>query len=159
MALKSGIFAGILALILAFISKIPIFPPENWAMDFKIFSLNNIDFYFWGYLIDGEAAFTATIGAIPESLISISVWLMIFLIGLNSIMASTSKAKLNNSRKLFNINILLSMLILIVFGTIIIFLITEEITSFFNIIGFGYYFTIIILILNIIALKNLKKEF
>ncbi|MEE9379347.1 MAG: hypothetical protein V3V33_15085 [Candidatus Lokiarchaeia archaeon] len=157
MAIKSGIFAGILALILAFIAEIPIYPPENLIMSFKIFSSENIDFYFWGYILNGGTTVTTLIGLIPESFISLCIWLMIFFIGVSSIMASTKKAKFSNSLKLFKINILLSSLILIIFGVIILFLVLVNITFFFNVVGFGYYLTIIILILNIFALKSLKK--
>lgn len=157
MVIKSGIFAGILALILTFIAEIPIYPPEDLILSFKLFASENIDFYFWGYKIDNGVIITTLIGSIPESFISLCLWLIIFLIGVSSIMASTKKAKLNNSLKLFKINILLSSLILIVFGLIIFFIILVNITSFLNVVGFGYYFIIIILILNIIALKKLNK--
>ena len=158
MAIKSGIFAGILALILAFIAEIPIYPPENLILSFKIFAFENIDFYFWGYILNGGTIITTLIGTIPESFISLCIWLMIFLVGVSSIMASTKKAKFNNSLKLFKINILLSSLILIIFGIIIFFLVLVNIALFFNVIGFGYYFTLIILILNLFALRSLKKK-
>jgi len=158
MTIKSGIFAGILALIVAFMSEIPIYPPENWVISFRILAFDNIEIFFWGYLIDGIIPVTTVWGYIPEALISVCLWLIIFFIGLSSILASTTKAKVNNSLKLFKINILLLSIILIVFGIIIFFLLLEDIVSFFNVIGFGYYFIIVILILNIIALKNLKKE-
>lgn len=158
MTIKSGIFAGILSLLLAFIAKIPLYPPENWALTFRIFSLDNLEFYFWGYLVDGNIAFTSVVGVIPEAIISVCVWLMICYIGLSSIFASTNEAKATNSIKLFQINILLLSIILLVFGIIIFFILLENFALFFNVIGFGYYFIIIVLILNIIALKNLKKE-
>ncbi|MBA7680863.1 hypothetical protein ES703_89184 [subsurface metagenome] len=158
MAIKSGIFAGILALIIAFIAEIPIYPPENLIMSFKIFASENINFYFWGYILNGGTIITTLIGLIPESFISLCIWLMIFFIGVSSIMASTKKSKFNNSLKLFKINILLSSLILIIFGIIIFFLVLVNIAFFLNVIGFGYYFTIIILILNLFALRSLKKE-
>ena len=157
MAIKSGIFAGILALIITFIAEIPIYLPEDLILSFKLFASENIDFYFWGYIIDGGTIITTLIGSILESFISLCLWLIIFFIGVSSIMASTKKAKLNNSLKLFKINILLSSLILIIFGIIIFFLVLVNIASFFNVVGFGYYFVIIILILNIFALKSLKK--
>ncbi|NVM34659.1 MAG: hypothetical protein HWN81_03625 [Candidatus Lokiarchaeota archaeon] len=158
MAIKSGIIAGIIALILTFIAEIPIYPPEDLILRFKIFASENIDFYFWGYIIDGGVIITTLIGSIPESFISLCLWFIIFFIGVSSIMASTRKAKLNNSLKLFKINILLSSIILIIYGLIIFFIILVNIASFLNVVGFGYYFTIIILILNIIALKKLNKE-
>ena len=158
MAINSGIFAGIFALILAFIAELPIYPPENLIMSFKIFASENIDFYFWGYILNGGTIVTTLIGLIPESFISLCIWLMIFFIGISSIMASTMKAKFKNSLKLFKINILLSSLILIIFGIIIFFLVLVNIASFLNVVGFGYYFTIIILISNIFALKSLKKS-
>ncbi len=158
MALKTGIIAGIIALLLAFIAEIPIYPPNNWILDFKVFSFENTDFYLWGYLRSGDVAFTSIFGIIPESFISISIWLIIFIIGLNSIFAATTKAKFNNSLKIFKINILLTILLLTIYGIIIYFLILDDINSIFNVIGFGYYFTVFILILNIFALKYLKKD-
>ena len=157
MSLKSGIFAGIIAYIVAFIYEIPIYPPENWVIDFKIFTFKNADFYFWGYVTNENIVLTSIIGFLPESLISIIIWLMVFYIGLSSIMASTSKAKSVNSLKLFKINILLLILLLSIFGIIIVILILEDLNSLFNIIGLGYYLTITVLILNIIALKKAKK--
>lgn len=157
MALKSGIFAGIIAYIIAFVAEIPIYPPENWVINFKLFSLNNTVFYYWGYTIKGQGVFTSLLGSFPESLISVFVWLFVFIIGLNSIMASTSKANVNNSLKLFRLNILLLILLLSIFGWIIVILILEDFRSFFDIIGLGYYLTISVLILNIIALKKAKK--
>ena len=158
MVIKTGIFGGITALILAFIAEIPIYPPNDLVLSFKIFSFDDTDFYFWGYLINNAAAFTSTLGFIPESLISVSIWLIIFLIGLNSIFASTKKAKFDNSLKLFKINILLSVLFLTIYGIIIFFLIIADINSIFNVIGFGYYFIILVLILNVLALRTLKKK-
>jgi len=66
MALKSGIFAGILAFINAFIAEIPIYPPENWFINFKLFALNKTNFYYWGYTTNGHGIFTPLLGAIPE---------------------------------------------------------------------------------------------
>jgi len=72
-------------------------------------------------------------------------------------MASTSKANLNNSLKLFKLNILLLILILIIFSWMGVTLILEDLDSLFDIIGLGYYLTISILILNIIAVKKVKN--
>ncbi len=157
MALKSGIFAGIIAFIIAFIAEFPIYPPENWVINFKLFSLHKTNFYYWGYTTNGHGVFTPLLGSIPECLISVCFWSFIFIIGLNSIMASTSKANLNNSLKLFKLNILLLILILIIFSWIAVTLILEDFSSFFDIIGLGYYLTISVLILNIIAVKKVKK--
>jgi len=157
MAIKKGIFAGIIALFLAFIAVIPIYPPNSWVLSFKIFSFENTDFYFWGYVINGSQAVTTTLGFLPESLISVSLWLIILLIGVSSIMASTKKATFNNSLKLFKINILMSVLFLTLFSLIIFFIGLNDPSSILNVIGFGYYFIIVILILNIFALKTLKK--
>jgi hypothetical protein len=158
MVIKSGVFAGIFALILAFIAEIPIYPPNDLIISLKIFSFNDTDFYYWGYILNNGMAFTSTLGFVPESLISVSIWLILILIGLNSIFASTKKALINNSLKLFKINILLTVLFLTVFGIIIFFLILTDISSGLNVIGVGYYFIILILILNILALRTLKKK-
>ena len=72
-------------------------------------------------------------------------------------MASTSKANLNNSLKLFKLNILLLILILIIFSWMGVTLILEDLDSLFDIIGLCYYLTISILILNIIAVKKVKN--
>ncbi len=158
MTIKSGIIAGIFALLLAFLAKIPIYPPENLALSFNIFAIDNLEYFFWGYLINGNIAYTAVGGSISEVIISACVWLMIFYIGLSSIFASTSKAKINNSIKLFQINILLLSIILLVFGIIIFFILLENFALFLYVIGFGYYFVIMILILNVAALKILKQD-
>ena len=158
MIIKKGIIAGIIALMVAFIAEIPIFPPNNLVLNLKIFSFESTDFYIWGYITYSGSAFTSTIGFIPESLISITVWLMLIMIGLNSIMASTKKAKFNNSLKLFKINILISVLFLTIYSLVIFFLVFDNFTIILNVIGFGYYFIILILILNILALKRLKKK-
>ena len=158
MTLKSGILAGILALLLAFIAEIPLYPPENWALNFKIFSINNLEFYFWGYIIDGNIAFTSVGGTLSEVIISACIWFMIFYIGISSIFASSKEAKQYNSIKLFQINILLLSITLLIFGIIIFFIVLENLALFLTIIGFGYYFVIIILVLNILALKNLRKK-
>ena len=47
MVIKTGVFAGIIALILAFIAEIPIYLPNDLVLSFKIFSFDNTDFYFW----------------------------------------------------------------------------------------------------------------
>ncbi len=44
MAIKTGITAGVIALILAFIAEIPIFPPNNLVLNLKIFSFESTDF-------------------------------------------------------------------------------------------------------------------
>jgi len=161
MARKTGIFAGIMAFILAFIHEIPIFPPGNFLLNFHIFTLDNVYYYYWGYVINGTTGYSS-IALLPiENLFALLIWLMIFLIGLISIMASTTKARFSNSIKLYKISILLILLLLSIFGIIIIFSILEEllvdIFVFLNVFGLGYYMLIIILILNIIALKKLKK--
>lgn len=154
----SGIVAGVIALILALLYQIPIYPPNYWALDFKIFSSENTYFYFWGYVIDGKIASTSLIGQIPESLTSILIWLMIFFVGLSSILASSKKSKKVNSLRIFRINILFLTLILSIFGMIIIVLLIEDLSLILNIIGLGYYLIILILVLNIVSLKQLKKE-
>ena len=158
MGKKSGIIAGVIALILVLLYQIPIYPPNYWAIDFKLFSSQNTSFYFWGYVIDGKVAFITLIGQIPESLTSILIWLMIFFVGLSSIMASTKKSKKKNSLRIFRINILFLTLILSIYGVIIIFLLIEDISIILDVIGLSYYLTILILVLNIVSLKQLKKE-
>ncbi|MFX0001269.1 MAG: hypothetical protein ACFE9Q_12035 [Candidatus Hodarchaeota archaeon] len=156
--IKIGIIAGIFALLLAFIAKIPIYPPENLVLSFNIFTIDNLEYFFWGYLVNGTTAYTAVGGSISEVIISTSIWLMIFYIGLSSIFASTNKAKLHNSIKLFKINILLLSIILLIFGIIIFFILLVDFALFLYVIGFGYYFIIIILILNVTSLKILKQD-
>ncbi|MFX1570775.1 MAG: hypothetical protein ACFFCV_20750 [Promethearchaeota archaeon] len=157
MTIKSGIVAGIFTLILSFVAKIPIYPPENLELSFSIFILNNLECYSWGYLINGNMAYTAVGGNISEVIISAGIWIMFFYIGICSIFASTNKVKLSNSIKLFQINILLLSIILLIFGIIIFFILLMNFALFLYVVGFGYYFTIMILLLNIIALKTLKK--
>jgi len=157
MSRKSGIVAGIIAIILAIISKIPIFPPENWIIDFKIFASGNINFYFWGYTIN-EIGYSSMLLQLPENLLPIVLWGFIVLIGLNSILASLTKSKRENALLLYRINLIMVILILIIFGINIILLSLPDFITIFTNTGLGYYLTIIILVLNLIALKSLKKE-
>jgi hypothetical protein len=158
MVVKIGMIAGIFALLLAFMAKIPIYPPGNIALSFNIFSIDNLEFYFWGYLINGNIAYTAIGCTISEVMVSTFVWLMIFYIGLSSIFASTSKAKVNNSIKLFQINILLLSITLLIFGIVIFFILLENFGLFFYVVGFGYYFILMILLLDLTALKIIQHE-
>lgn len=152
----SGIIAGVISVILAIISKIPIFPPENWELDFKIFSVDNVKIYFWGYTVN-DNGFSSVNLQPPENIIAVILFLIIILIGLNSIMASFTKSNVNHSLKLYRVNIILTIFILVIFGINIIILSIPNFVNFFSIIGLGYYLTILILILNFITIKSLKK--
>lgn len=158
MARKTGIFGGFIALLLAFVYEIPLYPPENWALNLRIFRLDNIDYYFWGYVYRNQAHTSIT--ARPwENLVALSLWIIILLIGLILIMASTTKAKPTNSLKLCKVSIVLVILLLFIYTSIIVLTGLSTIGQLFlNVLGLGYYLMILILILNIIALKKISKE-
>lgn len=157
MARKTGIIAGILALILAFISEIPIFPPENLFIDLYIFLIDNVRHYYWGYVFKNKG-YTLIKLPSPENLVALSIWILILLIGINSIMASTTKANILKSAKLYKVNIILSLAFLFIFGFIAVLIIYPDIMEILYILGYGYYLTVLILILNIIALKKITKK-
>jgi len=156
MVKKSGIIAGIISLVLAIISKIPIFPPENWELDFNIFSINNVKIYFWGYSVNNNGFSLVNLHP-PENIIAVILFLIIILIGLNSIMASFTKSNIIHSLKLYRVNIILIIFLLVIFGINIIILSLPNFVTFFSVVGLGYYLTILILILNFITIKSLKK--
>jgi hypothetical protein len=160
MARKSGITAGIIMLIITFIYKIPIFVIENFEISFKLFSNGNIDYCLWGYAA-GNSGFTSISTSYPESYAALFIFLTAFFIGLISIMASTTKAKVVHSLVLYRLNIALIILLLVIFGYLTTLLNINNILGIFfpivEVLGLGYYLLILVLILNIIALKKLKK--
>ncbi|MFX1356888.1 MAG: hypothetical protein ACFFA8_06330 [Promethearchaeota archaeon] len=158
MTRKLGIIGGLIAFVLAIFSEIPIYPAEDWVIDFKIFTLIDTEIYFWGYILNENVGFSSMLLQFPESILALTIWISIILIGLILIMASTSKAKTLNSKLLYKISILLLCYLFILFGIIILIQILIDFTQVFFVIGLGFYLTIIILILNIITLRSLKKE-
>ncbi|MBD3230255.1 MAG: hypothetical protein GF329_18900 [Candidatus Lokiarchaeota archaeon] len=158
MARKTGILAGIIALIIAFISKIPIYPPANIELNFFILLANNIEYYIWGYVVNGISAFSSITSQFPENLMGIFFWFLTLIIGINSITASAKKAKFENSVKLYKLNMIFSLFILAVYTMIIFLMIGLNFIWFFYVAGIGYYLFIAILILNIIAFRYLKKN-
>jgi len=159
-ARKTGIVAGILALILTFFQEIPIYPPNDWVLNLRLLVFDNLNIYIWGYLSNNQALSPILLGS-PENLVALALWLILLLIGVSSVFASTTKAKIGNSLKLYKINIVLTGLLLVIFGTSIILLVLANLSIILEIIGYGYYILIIVLILNIIALKkitSLKEE-
>jgi hypothetical protein len=160
MARKSGIFAGIIMLFITFIYKIPTFFIENVQIHFTIFSNANIDYCLWGYA-STNTGFTSIIISYPESYVALLVFLIALFIGIISIMASTTKAKILHSLILYRLNMILILLLLFLFGLIAIFLNLNNIVAvffpFFEVLGLGYYLLILVLILNIVAMKKLKK--
>jgi len=158
MARKTGILAGIIALIIAFISKIPIYPPASIELNFFILLANNFEYYIWGYVVNGISAFSSITSQFPENLIGILFWFLTLIIGINSITASVKKAKFENSVKLYKLNMIFSLFILAVYTMIIFLMIGFNFIWFFYVAGIGYYLFIVILILNIIAFRYLKKN-
>ncbi|MHA1274108.1 MAG: hypothetical protein ACTSQP_15605 [Promethearchaeota archaeon] len=157
MARKSGIFAGIIALILAFIEIIPLYPPNNIFLNCRIFSYENVNYYYWGY-IEKNSSFTSITLPSPENLVALSVWMIILIVGILSIMGSTTKANLINSSKIYKINIVFLTFLLFIFGYIVVILVIPDYINIFYTLGEGYYLTILSLILNIIALKKIPKK-
>ncbi len=160
MARKSGIFAGIIMLIITFIYKIPSFFFEKLEIHFTLITHDNIDYCLWGYA-STNSGFTSIIISYPESYVALLIFLIALFIGLISIMASTTKAKILHSLILYRLNIILITLLLILYGLIAVFLNLNNILAVlipnFEILGLGYYLLLMVLILNIIAMKKLKK--
>jgi len=158
MARKTGVLAGILALLIAFITKIPIYPPLDLEINFMMMVNSNTEYYIWGYVVNEIISSSAINLQFPENIIGILLWSLVIFIGISSIMASTRKAKFKNSLTLYSLNILFCIFIISIYSIIIILTTWNAIIQFFYAAGLGYYLLIIILILNIIALKFLKKS-
>ena len=160
MARKSGIIAGIIMLIITFIYKIPTFFIENLEIHFTLFSYDHLDYCLWGYA-STNSGYTSIVISYPESYVALLMLLIALFIGLISIMASTKKAKILNSLVLYRLNIVLILFLLSSYGTLAIFLYSSDILALFipflEGFGLGYYLLILVLILNIIAMKKLKK--
>jgi len=151
MARKSGIFGGIIGFVLAFIAKIPIY--QNIVISLNIYKFKTTEFYIWGIPSNGEG-FSMN----SENLITLTFWLFLFFISLSSIFASPKKSIRDNSLKLYNLNILFSAIILIIYAIQIIVTNLSNLGVIFMNIGAGYYTLGIILILNLMAKSTLKKE-
>ncbi len=158
MSRKSGIFGGIIALLLALIYKSPLYPPMNFYLSFNLFTLGQNEYFFWGVIFDQKEVYYFVSSKPPENFISLTIWAIILIIGLNSIMASTTKAKTVNSIKLYQLNIVLTLMLLFIYGTIVIYLYSTNFGIIFTeVLGLGYYFLCLVLGLNIIALKKVLK--
>lgn len=157
MAKIAGIVGGIISLILAFIYEIPLSVELNLALNFKIYSMQGTDFYFWGF-ISGTRSFTHITRDFPENIPAFLIWVTIFSIGVSMIMASTKNAIPENSLRLYLMTIFLIIVILIFYGIGICISIVQEFKPISDTIGLGYYLTFGILILDIIAYKMLKNK-
>ncbi|MHA1294409.1 MAG: hypothetical protein ACTSQJ_17335 [Promethearchaeota archaeon] len=158
MTRRLGILAGIIALLLAFIFEIPIFPPQNIVLNFNIITIDNVYYFYWGYVINGTQAFTSITLKSPENLVPLSLWLIIIIIGINSIIASTNNTNIVTSLKLYKTNIIFTIMLLTIFGIIAASVCYQNIFSLIYLLGLGYYLTLFILFCNIISLKSLKIE-
>ncbi|MHA1149044.1 MAG: hypothetical protein ACTSR8_12470 [Promethearchaeota archaeon] len=157
MARKSGIIAGIFALLLTFLSQVPIYPPEELYLDLTLFSIDNIYYYYWGYT-SGNKGTTLIKSPFPENLVALAIWLLILIIGILSIMGSTTKSNILKSSKIYKLNILLLVLLLFIYGFIVVVLIYPKFELIIITLNYGYYLTLLILILNIVALKSLRNK-
>ncbi len=155
---KTGFAAGFLSIILAFIAGVPFsFSNEtaNSILNFSILIINNVEYFSWGYISDNIGYTSLGFNSI-ENFIAISIWLLFALPGLFGIMASSPKSIPEHSKKLFKLNVLFIFLILFIYTlNWILIIFTSSSSAFF---GFGYYFQYIILVLNIISIKILKKS-
>lgn len=155
---KTGFTAGFLSVIIAFIAGVPFSLSNetvNSIFNFSILIINNVEYFSWGY-ISNDIGYTSLGFSSIENFIAISIWLLFFLTGLFGIMASSPKSNPKHSKKLYKFNILFILLILFIYTLDYIFVIFNSLsTAFF---GFGYYLLYIILVLNIISIKILKKS-
>ena len=72
-----GILSGIISLFLAFLSKLTIPLTADLEINFNLFSLNDVEFYYWGYLLNENTASTSILNPFPENLIAIFIWISI----------------------------------------------------------------------------------
>jgi hypothetical protein len=155
MARKSGIIGGIIGFVLALIAEIPIY--QNIVISLKIYSFNSTEFYIWGIVLNNGGGFGLLTLIFPENIIALTFWLILIFVSFNSIFASPKKSNPSNSLKLYNLNTLLTSILLIVYAIQIITTNFSNIgATFFNI-GIGYYLLALILVLNMISKNTLKK--
>jgi len=154
---KTGFIGGLLSMILAFVVEFPFSfsnGTANSIFRFSILFIDNVEYFSWGY-ISNNIGFTSLSFNSIENYISLSIWLLIFLPGLFGLMASSPKSIPKHSKKLFKLNILFISINLLIYTIDYIFMVIPgSIPGFF---GFGYYLLYLILILNIIAIKIMKK--
>ncbi|MBD3195211.1 MAG: hypothetical protein GF317_09160 [Candidatus Lokiarchaeota archaeon] len=158
MVRKTGVLAGIIGFLVAIISRIPIYPPLNLELNFSIFSVNHIDYYFWGSVADGITSFSSMNLGFPENLISIIMWCLILFVSISSIAASTNNTKYAYASKLYKLNILFTGFFMIFYLINAIFSIIHDLRLIFIVLRLGFYSTIGIMVLNIIALTYLRKS-
>ncbi|TXT61837.1 MAG: membrane protein of unknown function [Promethearchaeota archaeon] len=157
MTIKSSFIGGIISLLLAFIAQIPILPQNNLYLYFEIFTLNDVRFYYWGYLTEA-GGFTPILAPFPENIMGFFIWMGILYIGISSIMASTSKANIYNSLILFKINLILLTGITSILSLILILVLFQNILLIFTTAGLGYWLLWIILISNVLGYRTTKKK-
>ena len=153
---KSGFIAGILGLFVLVISEIPIYPPL--VLKFYIYSYNEISFYVWGYVLNSTEAYSFLSVPFPENLISLLSWLILCYLTITCILASTKSSNLSSSIKIYSLNVILIIILLILYAIQFVFVFITEFIGLFLNIGVGYYLMVIILILNLVAKKSLKKK-
>jgi len=154
---KSGFIAGILSLIILVVAEIPIYPPK-FVIKFSIFSYNEISFYVWGYVLASFESYSFLSLSFPENIISLLLWLILCFLTITCIFASIKKSNLSNSIKLYSLNEVLVSILLVIYALQFIFVYITELELLFLNIGVGYYLMVIILILDVMAKKNLKKK-
>lgn len=154
---KTGFIGGLLSMILAFVVEFSFSfsnGTANSIFRFSILVIDNVEYFSWGY-ISNNIGFTSLSFNSIENYIALSIWLLIFLPGLFGLMASSPKSIPKHSKKLFKLNILFISINLLIYTIDYIFMVIPgSIPGFF---GFGYYLLYLILILNIIAIKIMKK--
>jgi len=158
MARKSGIIGGIIGFVLALIAEIPIFPPQNIVIPLNIYKFNTTEFYTWGFVLGNGEGFSITSLLFPENILTLTFWLILIFISLSSILASVKKSNPNNSLKLYNLNILFSSILLVIYAIQLLVTNLSNLGAIFMNIGIGYYLLVVILILNTMAKGTLKKE-
>lgn len=156
MARKSGIIGGIIGFMLSIIAKIPIY--QNIVIPLNIYIFNSTEYYIWGIVLNTGEGFSITSLLFPEILLALTFWLILIFISISSIFASPKKSIPNNSMKLYNLNILFSSILVILYAIQIIVTNLSNLEVIFMNVGVGYYMLITILILNLMAKNTLKKE-
>ena len=124
---------------------------------FTYYKYNTKNYYIWGVVLSNGEGFGIASLNYPENLLTLVFWLILVFISISSIFASLKKSNPNNSLKLYNLNILFSSILIIVYAIQLIVTNLSNLMVIFMNIGIGYYLLLIILILNMMAKSTLKK--
>ena len=158
MARITGIAGGIMGFILLMIADIPLSPDRSVILPLSIYSYNTTRYYLWGFIVNNNEVFSFSSLNFPENLLTLTFCLIIIYISIVSIIASLKQTNPNNSIKLYNLNIFLSFILLLLYTIQILMANLSNLILLLSKIGIGYYLLVLVLVLNSMAKGALKKE-